>query len=117
VTPKLAQRTALLRKLREVFQRYQSQPVGRVIAVINPILRRWVNYFRTGNAARCLAYVRLWVEKRVRRQLMRARGRRGFGWKRWSTPVDISNPAIRGQAKTGHRASAQAVRVFYRIAT
>ncbi len=33
------------------------------------------------------------------------------------TPVDISNPAIRGQAKTGHRASAQAVRVFYRIAT
>jgi DNA-cytosine methyltransferase len=31
--------------------------------------------------------------------------------------VDISNPAIRGQAKTGHRASAQAVRVFYRIAT
>jgi hypothetical protein len=32
-------------------------------------------------------------------------------------PVDISNPAIRGQAKTGHRASAQAVRVFYRIAT
>ncbi len=33
------------------------------------------------------------------------------------SPVDISNPAIRGQAKTGHRASAQAVSVFYRIAT
>src|SRR5213594_1686149 len=26
-----------------------------------------------------------WVEQRVRRHLMRARGRRGFGWKRWST--------------------------------
>ena len=85
VTPKLTQRTALLQKLREVFQRHQSQPMGRVIAEINPILRGWVNYFRIGNAGRCLAYVRLWVEKRVRRHLMRARGRRGFGWKRWST--------------------------------
>jgi RNA-directed DNA polymerase len=85
VTPKLTQRTALLTKLREVFRRYQSQPAGRLIAEINPILRGWVNYFRIGNASRCLAYVRLWVEQRVRRHLMRARGRRGFGWKRWST--------------------------------
>ena len=85
VTPKLTQRTALLGKLRDVFRRHQSQPVGRVIVEINPILRGWANYFRIGNASRCLAYVRLWVEQRVRRHLMRARGRRGFGWKRWST--------------------------------
>jgi RNA-directed DNA polymerase len=85
VTPKLGQRTALLGKLREVFRRYQSHPVGPLIAEINPILRGWVNYFRVGNASRCLAYVRLWVEKRMRRHLMRARGRRGFGWARWST--------------------------------
>ena len=58
--------------------------MGRVIAVINPILRGWVNYFRIGNAARCFAFVKNWVEKKVRRHLMRARGRRGFGWKRWS---------------------------------
>src|SRR5262245_7688993 len=85
VTPKLTQRTALLGKLREVFRRHQSQPVGRVVTEINPILRGWLNYFRIGNASRCLAYVRLWVEQRVRRHLMRARGRGGFGWKRWST--------------------------------
>jgi RNA-directed DNA polymerase len=30
-------------------------------------------------------YIKLWVEKKVRRHLMRARGRKGFGWKRWST--------------------------------
>jgi Group II intron, maturase-specific domain len=60
--------------------------VGRVIAVINPILRGWVNYFRVGNAARCFRFVKEWVEKKVRRHLMRARGRRGFGWKRWSRP-------------------------------
>ena len=41
-------------------RRYDSQPVGRVITEINPILRGWVNYFRIGNAARCLAYVMNW---------------------------------------------------------
>ena len=84
-TPAMKQRTALLRKLEEVFRRWHSQPVGQVIVVINPILRGWVNYFRIGNAARCFGFVKEWVEKRVRRHLMRARGRRGFGWKRWTT--------------------------------
>ena len=83
-TPKLKQRTALLRKLQDVFRRFQSQPVGRVIAVITPILRGWVNYFRIGHAARSFAYVKDWVERKVRRHLMRAKNRRGFGWKRWS---------------------------------
>ena len=84
-TPALKQRTALLRKLKAVFRRWRSQPVGQVIATINPILRGWVNYFRVGNAARCFGFVKEWVEKKVRRHMMRARGRRGFGWKRWST--------------------------------
>ena len=83
--PAMKQRTALLRKLGEVFWRWRSQPVEQVIAVINPILRGWVNYFRVGNAARCFGFVKEWVERKVRRHMMRARGRRGFGWKRWST--------------------------------
>ena len=84
-TPAIKQRTALLRKLGEVFRRWDSRPVGQVIGVINPILRGWVNYFRIGNAARCFELVKAWVETKVRRHMMRARGRRGFGWKRWST--------------------------------
>lgn len=83
-TPRRKARTALLRKLKEVFRRYQSQPVKRVIEEINPILRGWVTYFRIGHASRCFAYVRDWVEKKVRRHMMRARKRRGFGWTRWS---------------------------------
>ena len=35
-TPNMKRRTALLRKLKEVFRRGQSQPVGRMIAMINP---------------------------------------------------------------------------------
>ena len=36
----------------ELFRRYRSQPVGALIAKINPKLRGWVNYFRIGNASR-----------------------------------------------------------------
>jgi RNA-directed DNA polymerase len=84
-TPQQKARTALLRELKAVFRRLQSQPVESLITEINPKLRGWVNYFRVGHASRCFAFVRQWVEKKVRRHLMRARNRRGFGWQRWST--------------------------------
>lgn len=83
-TPKLKKRTALLGKLRDVFRRFASQPVGRVVELINPVLRGWVNYFAVGHSSRCFSFVKDWVEKKVRRHLMRARKRKGFGWKRWS---------------------------------
>jgi len=82
--PTMKARTALLRKLKKVFQRFRSQPVGRIIALINPVLRGWVNYFRVGQSSRCFGYVKDWVEKKLRRHMMRARQRQGFGWKRWS---------------------------------
>lgn len=83
--PKLKKRTALLRKLKEIFRRYVSQPVGRVIELINPILRGWVHYFAVGHSSRCFSYIQFWVERKIRRHLMRARQRPGFGWSRWST--------------------------------
>jgi RNA-directed DNA polymerase len=83
--PKMNKRTALLRKLKAIFQRFVSQPVSRVIEEINPILRGWVTYFAIGHSTRCFSYIKQWVEKKIRRHLMRARGRKGFGWKRWST--------------------------------
>jgi RNA-directed DNA polymerase len=83
--PKLKTRTALFAKLREIFRRYVSQPVDRVIELINPILRGWVNYFAVGHSSRCFSMVKDWVEKKIRRHLMRARKRTGFGWKRWSS--------------------------------
>jgi RNA-directed DNA polymerase len=83
--PKMKKRTALLRKLKAIFQRFVSQPVRRVIEEINPILRGWVTYFAIGHSTRCFSYIKQWVEKKIRRHLMRARGRKGFGWKRWST--------------------------------
>jgi RNA-directed DNA polymerase len=83
--PKLKKRTALYEKLRQVFRQHVSWPVEIVIAKINPILRGWVNYFRVGHSSSCFSRVKQWVEKKVRQHLMRARGRKGFGWTRWSS--------------------------------
>ena len=83
-TPRLLRRTALLRKLKDVFRRHQSQPISRVVSLINPILRGWVNYFAVGHSSECFSFIKDWVEKKIRRHMMRARKRQGFGWKRWS---------------------------------
>ena len=85
IIPKIKARTALLGKLKEIFARFVSQPVSRVIYLINPILRGWVNYFRIGHSSKCFGYVKGWVEKKIRRHLQRARKRHGFGWNRWSS--------------------------------
>jgi RNA-directed DNA polymerase len=34
--------------------------------------------------SRGFSFIKDWVEKEIRRHLMRARKRRGFGWQRWS---------------------------------
>jgi RNA-directed DNA polymerase len=90
-TPKLKKRTALMRKLKELFGRYHSQPVARVMQLINPVLRGWVNYFAVGHSSRCFQLIKRWVELKVRRHMMRSRKRRGFGWSRWSTPWLYAN--------------------------
>jgi RNA-directed DNA polymerase len=83
-TPRLKKRTALLGKLKEIFRRHVSQSVDRVIALINPILRGWVNYFAVGHSSRVFLFVKDWVERKVRRHLMRSRKCKGYGWKRWN---------------------------------
>ena len=62
--PQTAKRTKLLRKLKDVFRRHDSQPIGRVIELVNPILRGWANYFRIGHSSKCFGYVKDWVEKK-----------------------------------------------------
>jgi len=82
--PKMSSRTKLLRKLKGIFKSHISQPISRVIYLINPILRGWVNYFRVGHSSIFFGYVKDWIQKKIRRFLMRSKRRQGFGWQRWS---------------------------------
>ncbi len=72
VMPQMKKRTEMLRKLKGIFNRSVSQPLRGVIEQINPILRDWVNYFAIGNSSRCFSWIRLWVEKKIRRLLASA---------------------------------------------
>src|ERR1700739_411190 len=85
-TPKLKKRTALMRELKEVFRRHRSQPIERVINLINPMLRGWVTYFAVGHSSECFGHIKDLGEQQGRRHLAHAQKRRGFGWERWSRP-------------------------------
>jgi RNA-directed DNA polymerase len=110
-TPLLKKRTALLRRLHEVFSAHRSQPVERVIETINPILRGWVNYFARGNASYTFSYVRQWVERKVRRHLARNSKRHGFGWKRWSTRWLHTHLGLYGDYRMRHGSPQKALPV------
>lgn len=104
-TPSLKARTNLLQKIKEVIRRHNSQPIDRVIYLINPILRGWVNYFRIGSASRCFSYIKDWVEKKIRRHMMRSRKLRGFGWDRWSREWIYTNLRLFNDYKVRYYAS------------
>ena len=60
-SPQMKTRSALLRKLKKIFRRYRSQPVGRVVEIINPM-----NCFAIGHST---LDARNWVEKKIRRHI------------------------------------------------
>jgi RNA-directed DNA polymerase len=85
--PQKKKRTRLLRELGETMRKRLHVPVVEVVQrLVNPKVRGWVNYFRWGNAARDLAFVRWQVEQKVRRFASRQRPKRrgGRGWTTWS---------------------------------
>jgi len=94
IEPTKRARLKLVDKIKAEFKHHRSQKLEKIIKKINPILRGWLNYFRIGNSARCFAYIKRWIEKRIRIHLMRAKHRHGFGWKRWSTKEIIKRSGI-----------------------
>jgi len=83
--PTQKSRKKLTEAISAICKQNKAQRVGKLVSEINPVTRGWVNYFRIGNSGKCFGYVREWVEKKIRRHMMRVRQKKGFGWKRWSS--------------------------------
>ena len=83
--PKKEARQKLKDKVRLIFKQHVSQPLTKIRDLINPILKGWVNYFKYANSTQVFSELRYWLNKKIRRHLMRAMKRKGYGWKRWST--------------------------------
>jgi group II intron reverse transcriptase/maturase len=51
------------------------EDIRDVIAALNPVLRGWANYFRTGNAAKCFNQIDSYAWQRLRRLRLERKGR------------------------------------------
>jgi RNA-directed DNA polymerase len=83
-TPRMKKRKEIGKKVKAVLKFHHNKPLEEVIQAVNAVVRGWVNYFRIGNSNSTFYKVRYFVEKKVRRFVMKRKGLKGFGWKRWS---------------------------------
>ena len=59
-----------------------TEPSDRVTA-LNRMIRGWCNYFDQGPVLRTYRHIRRYTERRLRRWLMRRRGKRGTGYRQY----------------------------------
>jgi RNA-directed DNA polymerase len=74
----------IVEKIKAALKAKRNEPLNEVIQTLNAIIRGWVNYFRIGNSSRTFCKVRDYIEKKVRRFVMRRKKLKGFGWELWS---------------------------------
>jgi group II intron reverse transcriptase/maturase len=67
-----------------------------LIAKLNPILRGWGNYFRTGNAAKKFNQIDTYVWERLRRFLIKRKGRhlRPGEWRDWTCDFFVEHHGL-----------------------
>jgi RNA-directed DNA polymerase len=83
-TPRKKRCKEIGQKVKAVLKAHHDKPLKEVIQAVNAVVRGWVNYFRIGNSSDTFGKVRYFIEKKVRRFVMKRKGWKGFGWKRWS---------------------------------
>jgi RNA-directed DNA polymerase len=69
-------------------KRYSGMDVKQIIAALNPVLRGWGNYFRTGNADRVFNKMDSFVFRSIRRWQRRRGGQRATK-RRWFTGAEL----------------------------
>jgi RNA-directed DNA polymerase len=83
-TPKRKKQSELLQRVRRILKFSRHRKLPEVLERIGPVIVGWVNYFRVGNSCRAFDRIRFEIMRKIRRFVMKQKGRRGCGWKRWS---------------------------------
>jgi RNA-directed DNA polymerase len=86
-TPMKKKQSELLRRVGRILKFSRHRKLKDVLEQIRPVIVGWVNYFRVGNARRAFDWIRYEVMRKIRRFVMKQKGRPGCGWKRWSNVV------------------------------
>ena len=76
-TPRMKKRKENGRKVKAVLKAHHDKALKEVIQAVNAVVRGWVNYFRIGNSNDTFGKVKYFLEKKVRRFVMKRKGRKG----------------------------------------
>ena len=71
---------AVLGKIKEITRSGTNQSLDQLLHRLNPVLRGWCNYFRSGQSSRTFQYLRHYSWRRVVRWLRRKYPKRSWGW-------------------------------------
>ena len=83
-TPMRKKQSELLRRVGRILKFSRHRQIREVLDQIRPVIVGWVNYFRVGNSRRAFEWIRFEMMRKIRRFVMKQKGRPGCGWKRWS---------------------------------
>lgn len=83
-TPKKKKQSELLRRVGRILKFSRHRKLPEILERIRPVIVGWVNYFRVGNSGRAFDWIRFEMMRKIRRFVMKQKGRPGCGWKRWS---------------------------------
>ena len=98
-------------RVREItHSRNSGEDVKQVIAKLNPVLRGWANYFRSGTTSREFLKVDRFVYARLVRWLYRRGGQRPGRWENWTSEQFWGMGLYRLRGKVRYPAQAASVR-------
>ena len=90
-TPMRKKQSDLIRRVGRILKFSRHRKLRDVLEQIRPVIVGWVNYFRVGNARRAFEWIRFEMMRKIRRFVMKQKGRPGCGWKRWSNEAIYKN--------------------------
>ena len=72
---------AIRGRIRKIVDYRRPVKVENIVKELAPVLRGWVNYFRTANSSKKFVKIKFYTAQRIRKFMCRRRTRSGYGYK------------------------------------